>query len=348
MRYIKEGPDKGEELRPKRKPTARGARAKTARRLAREVAPVQPPVSRAERMTDLLLSSKPTGLTHEQWAPVVDLLSPTLASTKLSEDTAKKVARIVGVSAVVPIELGLDLDYEAILSPDAVERFLATEGAGLSEHSRRNYLGAVRLLGRALHLPQYPEIIAKQRIPRNTRNLFYTAIEKALYERAAEAIPDDDARADAAWMVKLAFRIGMNATQQQFACGTDLHPWSTHWAIWVVRPDGTGLIERPVPDDLAPELCARAREVGFRHIVNLGEANRRVYAKKPREDLHRADPRLANFVVQQAATRGPSRCSTVWTLRWRCRCRAGRPPARPGSTCSRSRPRRPGTATSTS
>jgi hypothetical protein len=252
-------------------------------------------------MTDLLLSSKPRGLTHEQWAPLVDLLSPTLANTKLSEDTAKKVARVVGVSAVVPIELGLDLDYEAILSPDAVKRFLATEGAGMSEHSRRNYLSAVRLLGRALHLPQYPEITAKERIPRNTRNIFYTAIENALYEKAADAIPADDARADATWMVKLAFHIGMNATQQQYACGTDVHPWGTHRAIWVVRPDGAGLIERPVPDDLAPALCGRAEEVGFRHIVNPNEENRRMYARKPREDLHRADPRLANFVVQQAA-----------------------------------------------
>lgn len=247
----------------------------------------------------MLLSSKPNGVTHEQWAPVVELLAPALATTKLNDDRAKKVVRLVGVSAVVPLQLGVRLTYDALLGPDAVARFLNTEGAGMTEETKRNYVSAVRLLGRALRLPQYPPQV--KNLPRHVRSLAYTETERVLFEQAAARIPDERARVNATWMVKLAFELGMTAAQQQHACGTDVHAWADGLAIWVLRPDGQEFLERPVPEYLAPELLAHANEAGFRHLVNPDQENRAVFARQPRKDLHDADPRLANFEIQHAA-----------------------------------------------
>ena len=252
-----------------------------------------------ERRADAVATTRPVGLSDADWQVVQEFMGPLIEAAELPPDVTRRVLRVVAASAAPALRTGVSLTPQMVLGPDAVTHFLATEGAGMSEASVKQFRTTVRRLGRAIGMVDYPEITNP--IPRPARGAPYTSTEKLRYFWSASQISNPELRADVYAMLDLAFEAGMTAEHGKVLCGTDVLHWAEHVYVRLhVEGDKKPPIERPVRDAAAPRLVARAGQVGPREMIRPGRSRVR-YSEATVDVLERANPRLPRFVIQRAA-----------------------------------------------
>ncbi len=292
MRFAKQATGKPRERNDRR---AREKRESVAKKLS--TTPVRLPVG--QQRSEAVATTRPVGLSDAEWEAVQEFMGPLIEAAELPPDVTRRVLRVVAASAAPALRAGVQLTPEMVLGPDAVTHFLATEGAGMSESSVKQYRTTVRRLGRAIGMPEYHVITNPT--PRPGRDAPYTSTERIRYYWSASKITNSVLRADVYAMLDLAFGAGMTAEHGKVLCGTDIRRWAEHTYVRLhVEGDKKPPIERPVPDGIAPRLLARAAEVGTRHMIRPGRSRDR-YSEATVDALEGPNPRLSRFVIQRAA-----------------------------------------------